>query len=66
MLIPPLDPPPPTVSALGYFSPRRFWDYWGRLARGETDFVRFWVKLDKNNAKEGRPTSDKLKVRGSI
>ena len=52
------------MSALGYFFSRRFLDYWGRLVRGETDFVRFLVKFDQNNAKEGRPKFDILKVRG--
>ena len=49
MLIPPSDPPSPTVSALGYFFLRRFWDYWGPLLRGETDFVKFWVEFDGQN-----------------
>jgi len=28
------------------------------LVRGETHFVKFWVKFDQNNAKEGWPTFD--------
>ena len=55
--------PPPTVSTLGYFLSRRFLDYWGCLVRGEPDFVKFWVKFDQNNAQEGRPKFDILKVR---
>ena len=62
MLIPPLDLPPPTVSALGKFFLRHFLDYWGRLVRGETDIVKFWVKFDQNNAKEGRTKIDIIKV----
>ena len=65
MLIPPSDPPP-TVSVLGYFFCDVFLDYWGRLVRGETDIVKFWVKFDQNNAKEGRPKFDIVKVRGSM
>ena len=65
MLISPMDhPPPATVSALGNFFLRCFLDYWGCLVRGETDFVIFLVKFDQNNAKEGRPKFDILKVRG--
>ena len=52
------------MSALGYFFLDVFLDYWGCLVRGETDFVKFWVKFDQNNAKEGRPKFDILKVRG--
>ena len=59
-----LGTPPPTVSPLGYFFSRRFLAYWGRLVRSETDFVKFWVTFDQNNAKEGRPKFDILKVRG--
>ncbi len=69
LLIPPSDPPPPpppTVSALGYFFSNVFLDYWGRLVRGETDIVKFWVKFDQNNAKEGRPKCDITNVRGSM
>ena len=67
MLIPPSEPPPPTVSALGnFFFSLCFLDYRGRLVRGETDIVKFWVKLDQNNAKEGRPKFYITKVRGSM
>ena len=66
MLIPPSDPPPSTVSALGYFFTLCFLDYWGCLVRCETDFVTFWVNFDQNNAKEGRSKFDKLMVRGLI
>ena len=65
MLIPPSDPPaPPTVSALGNFFLLRFLDYLGCFVRGETDIVKFWVKFDQNNAKEGWPKFDIIKVRG--
>ena len=47
MLIPPSDPTPPTVSALGNFFLRRFLDYWGRLVRGETDIIKFGLNLIK-------------------
>ena len=45
-----------------------FWflDYWGCLVCCETDFVKFWVHFDQNNAKEGPPKFDKLKVGGLI
>ena len=68
MLIPPSDLPPPTstVSALGYFFRNVFLDYWGCLVRGETDIVKFWVKFDQNNVKEGRPKFVITKVRGSM
>ena len=65
MLIPPSDPPP-NVSVLGYFFPATFKDYWGCLVRCETDLVKCWVKLDKNNAKKGRLKLDKFKVRSLI
>ena len=54
------------MSVLGYFFTQRFFVYWGCLVRGETDLVKFWVKFDQNNAKEGQPKLDKLKVRGLI
>ena len=62
MLIPPPDPIPPTVSALGYFFSRRFLNYWGCLVRGETYFVNLLVRFDQNNAKQGQPNI--LKVKG--
>ena len=37
--------------------------YWGCLVRGETDFVKFWVKYDQNNATEARGKIYILKVR---
>ena len=52
------------MSALGYFFSQRFLDYWGCLVHCETDFVKFWVDFDQNNAKEGRPKFYKLKVGG--
>ena len=51
MLMPPLDPNPPTVSALGYFYSQHFLDLWGCLVRCEIDFVTFWVNFDQNNVK---------------
>ena len=67
MLIPLSDPPPlTTVSALGYFFLQRFLDNWGCSVRCETDFVKCWLNFDQNNAKEGRPKFDKLKVGGLI
>ena len=47
MLTPPSDPTPPSVSALGYFFSQCFFNYLGRLVRGETDFENFglnWIK----------------------
>ena len=38
-------------------------DYWGCLVHYETDFVKFLVKIDENNAKEGRPKFNKSKVK---
>ena len=67
MLIPPLDPPPSTVRALGNFLFLKcFLNYLGCLVCCKKDFVNFLDKLVKNKAKEGRPKFDKLKVRGSI
>ena len=41
-------------------------DYWGCLLRCETDFGKFWVNFDQNNAKVGRPKFYKLKMGGLI
>ena len=60
MLIPPSDPPPPTVSALGYFFLRRFLDYWGFVVCCETDFVPFLVNFDQNNARQRERMTAKL------
>ena len=63
MLIPPSDPPLSTWSALGYFCFAMFLDYWGCLVRWETDFVKFWVKLDKLDGVgpvDNRPSTHKL------
>ena len=38
----------------------------GLFGSCETDFVKFWVNFDQNNAKEGQPKFDKLKVGGLI
>ena len=54
------------MSALGYYFAKFFLDYWIRLVRGETDIVKFGVKFDQNNAKEGQPKFDITKVRGSM
>ena len=53
------------MSTLGFFCDA-FLDYCGRLVRGETDIVKFCVKFDQNNAKEGRPKFDITKVRGTM
>ena len=68
MLIPPLDPPPNCERhrLSSFFFCNFFSSYWGCLVRCETDFVKFLVTFDKNNAKEGHPKFDKLKVRGFI
>ena len=34
--------------------------------RNDTYFVKFWVKFDQNNAKEGQPKFDITKVGGSM
>ena len=56
MLIPPSDPPPLYLERFRLFFVLQcfFLDYWGCLVRCETDFVKLWVKLDKNNKKEKR------------
>ena len=51
---------------LRFFCCDIFLDYWGCSVRCETDFVKFWINFDQNNAKEGQPKFDKLKVRGLI
>ena len=64
MLIPPQDPPPYCERLRLFFSLNVFLDYWGCFVRGETYFVKYLVKFDQKNAKEGRPKLDILKVRG--
>ena len=54
----PQTPLPPTLPTLE--------DYWGCLVHCETYLVKFLVKSYQNNAREGRPKFDKLKVRGSV
>ena len=58
--LPRTPPPPPTVSALGYFFSQRFLDYLGCLV----DFVKFWVTFHQNNAKEGWSKFHILMARG--
>ena len=60
-----MPPPPPTVSALGFFL-QLFLDYWGYSVRCETYFVKFRVNFDQNNKKEDRQKNYKLKVGGLI
>ena len=66
MLIPPLDPPPSYCERLSLFFLRHFLDYYGYLVRCEKDLVTVWFNSDQNNAKEGQPKFDKLRVRGLI
>ena len=69
MPIPPSDPPPPpTVSALGFFFFNILLGFIeGCLVRGDTDFLKFSLKIDFEKRKEKkRPKFDILKVRGLI
>ena len=54
--------PPPNCEHLRLFFLWHFLDYWGCLVHCETDFVKFWVKLYKNYAKEGRPKEECRKL----
>ena len=43
---------------------RYFLDSGGRLVRDENDFVKFWFESDQNNAIEGWPKLDILRLEG--
>ena len=49
-----------------FFFATFFLDYWGCSVRGATDFLKFRVKFNQNNAKEGRPKFEIIKMSGML